>query len=371
MTSADQSNVEIAVPAKTAGQVAVSANNRAIFAIAISVTALTVSVGSLVLNYTSTKADVAAQASPIVKAPVRSIRPIPQSSEMTPVTPPELKTDDVQIIPDGNNIYAYVKPTQEWLVFKEGNPTPETVDTDKVPAQVKNVAGKSANNTAIDLKAVEAQAKKATNNLAAITDPDPELKVNLLLEDPKTAAGILEGLSRLKAIHVPGAVRSGDPVMIFFDPRCPYCHQAFKQLDGKVDMLWIPTLALGDPSQGSGAARLMASLGNMSVKRDDAGAISDVILETDPERIARFREVMSNNSWPGNTPNELDGGAQFITEEAMTILRQLYSVGNTSNMLAVPTFIVPNEDGTASMYRGLDDTIINMILNPSQKRGNE
>jgi hypothetical protein len=149
------------------------------------------------------------------------------------------------------------------------------------------------------------------------------------------------------------------PVFAFFDPRCPYCHSAFDDLEGEVAVRWIPTLALGPGGEG-----IMSSImGDVTSQTDEAGQISTVTLNEDAGRVGRLMQQLGGDRL-AVTSTTLTNEQSFALDENMQVMRQLY--GSQASILGVPTFIVPQADGTAIMLRGYDAENMAEIIRVSE-----
>lgn len=172
--------------------------------------------------------------------------------------------------------------------------------------------------------------------------------INALLATPEPAGAILDLVGQAPAIEVPGDIDNGRPIFAFFDPRCPYCHQAYAALSGQYRIAWLPTLALGQQEQGE---PLMAGLLGPTEAAVEAGAITAVTLQEDADRLTRLDNVMRGQRIE---PGEMSDSQRFAINQNLTIAMQLYELH--SQPLGVPTFIVPKPDGTAVFIRGWDAT---------------
>ena len=86
------------------------------------------------------------------------------------------------------------------------------------------------------------------------------------------AGKVFGHLAKLAAVEDRAGKPEGGPtVYIFFDPRCPYCHAAFKALQSKVAARWIPVVVLGNPEDGRALAR-----GILAANRPHWGAARDL-----------------------------------------------------------------------------------------------
>lgn len=275
-----------------------------------------------------------------------------------------LGSDDIDILPagpGGGDTYAYIRPTRQWMRFDPAG-TPEQIDAGLVPEQMRRLAAARAEADVPTTQPVADpgdQARNAEASIPALTGDIPDLALNALLAQPDVAAPIIAALDQLAAIEVPGP-DTDQRLFVFFDPRCPYCHQAFEALDGKIAMTWIPVLALGDTADGRQiAATLIGATEKTSVTRNGE-AREGVALADDPDRVERLRAQMGGKTLAASGSPELDDGVAFALEENITVLRQLY--GKQTDLLGVPTFVQTRQDGTAIMYRGYDIPTVQALL---------
>lgn len=169
-----------------------------------------------------------------------------------------------------------------------------------------------------------------------------------LLANPESGAAILQSLSLAAGIEMPGEADNGTPIYAFFDPRCPYCHAAYKEINGMFRIKWLPTLALGVTPEGEGT---IAALLGQTEAGMDGGQMVAATLPDDPERADRLNAVLNSERLE---PAEITDAQRFIIDENLQIALQLYDYH--SEPFGVPTFIVPKPDGTAVLVRGWDPT---------------
>lgn len=148
-----------------------------------------------------------------------------------------------------------------------------------------------------------------------------------VLSDAESAAGILDALSQASAIVAEGEVSHEQPIYAFFDPRCPFCHKAMDELNGRAAVKWIPVSLLGDLQSAADTIEGMKTL-------ESGAAVASVVDGDVPEAT-------------GST--ETQGQ---MRDNAATLLA-LYE--GAQGEVAVPTILVPRADGTVTFYRGFDD----------------
>ena len=149
------------------------------------------------------------------------------------------------------------------------------------------------------------------------------------IEDPAVAGKVFGHLAKLAAVEDRAGKPEGGPtVYIFFDPRCPYCHAAFKALQSKVAARWIPVVVLGNPEDGRALAR-------------------GILAANDP--IGALRATFDKQGMRGAPSTELDAK---LTEnmEAFAAIFQ----ASPQTRPGVPTFFIPRPDGRLTMLVGYE-----------------
>lgn len=147
-----------------------------------------------------------------------------------------------------------------------------------------------------------------------------------ILSTPETAGPLLTAVGQASAIAVAGEIANELPIYAFFDPRCPYCKAAMEELNGKANINWIPVSLLGDLQSGSDMIDGMRTL----------------------EGQAAVTAAAQGNIPQATGSQETQGQLQ----DNAAILFALYK--GSDDVVAVPTFLIPRADGTATFYRGYD-----------------
>lgn len=181
-----------------------------------------------------------------------------------------------------------------------------------------------------------------------VVQPPSGPTLSELLAHPEAGPAILEQLSLHAGILAPGEVDNGNPIYAFMDPRCPYCHAAYRSLNGKFPIVWLPTLALGTTPEGE--ATIAGLLGETEAGLVQ-GRIDTVSLVEDPERLQRLDDVFHNQF---RSSAEINDAQRFVIEQNLQTALQLMEHHNEP--FGVPTFIIPRPDGTAVVTRGWDET---------------
>lgn len=269
-----------------------------------------------------------------------------------PSQPAAASGGDIRILTaeDGSN-YAIDGEGNAFAFNEAGVPT--LISNSDLPENLRDTAAEAGGVSAAGM--TRAADQRRTQAAQASQIDSGALKINALLAQPDVARKYLAAINRVAGVTVPGDIASGEfPVTIFYDPRCPYCHALFEQMDGKISARWVAVTALGDGSR-SPASYILGDVAAAQTNAD--GDIQAVTLSDDARRIERLRSVMTEGvSGAGMNPDEAQ---TFAMDEAMVILRQLY--GDQQSMLAVPTVLVPKRDGTATVYRGADASTVSEI----------
>lgn len=341
-----------------------SISRRSTIAVVLSVISVVVASAALlfVLIGPSRVAMTAPELPPVSSLSDGSAGAVPSGPAPTPYTS---ATPRVATAANGA-IYSFDPGTGQYFTMSADGQV-YTVAPDQVPAELRAQLAQAGpvptppSNAELDRATAQARAAIAAD--AGIENE--ELAINALLSRTDVAAEFLGVLDRLAGITAPGGISpEGFPVYAFMDPRCPFCHQAFEDLEGQVEVRWLPTLALGDG--GNGDAISATLMGEMTAERNDAGEITGVRFADDAQREERLAQQLGDRDMP-LTSRTLTEEQSFALTENLTVLRQLY--GRQGNLLGVPTFIVPRADGTAVMLRGYDDANIAEILRLSRERG--
>lgn len=163
------------------------------------------------------------------------------------------------------------------------------------------------------------------------------------IENASIGIQVLESLAQLEgALDAPAGTDARKTVTIFFDPRCPYCHQAFKELHGKVAVRWVPVLALGNPSEGTPLALSVLAAEN---RVDALGRVFDTRKAVaGPEASAELGAKLTEN---------------------LEAFSAVFAAAGRGLKPGVPTIFVPRSDGRVVIMVGYDkgdDARIRSIL---------
>ena len=115
----------------------------------------------------------------------------------------------------------------------------------------------------------EHQTNAAPLNPVIAPVSQPQSADQASITDPAIASKVQETLFALQGVDDFGKDLSAQKIIYtFFDPRCPYCGEAFKAMNGKLPVKWIPVIVLGNPEEGSLiAASLLSSPDRLEMMR--------------------------------------------------------------------------------------------------------
>lgn len=187
-----------------------------------------------------------------------------------------------------------------------------------------------------------AAAPRAIANPAAAAPTSPTTAAQGI-EDPEIASKVFGHLAKLAAVEDKAGKPEGTPpVYIFFDPRCPYCHAAFKALQGKVAARWIPVVVLGQADDGKAMARSILAASNP---------------------VEALRATFNKQGMRGAGSAELDARLTENVEAFAAIFQ-----ASPQLRPGVPTFFIPRPDGRLTMLTGYeagDEAKIEAVLRGS------
>jgi hypothetical protein len=278
---------------------------------------------------------------------------------IAPLATPDAGQGGVRIAQSGNgSIYAFDPATGLAFLFDANRAGPTPVETAAIPADIRTrlLSGPAAP-VAIDTAALDAQTAEARAALAAQATDQRRPPVNQLLGDAAITGEIVAALEQAQGIVRPGADGGAEPaVYAFFDPQCPYCHQAFAGLDGTIPVKWMPVSTLG-PRGDRLHAYIMAEVAVQEDTLDSGDITRSATFGPDEERGARLAEIMTGDTVPPEAA--LSEGQEFVLAENAELFR-LLSRG-AEEMRAVPSFFVRGPDGTAVWLRGYDEATPGLI----------
>ena len=193
---------------------------------------------------------------------------------------------------------------------------------------------------------VRLQARQAT----AKTAPGAPTAINAApgvntaaIDNPAIGGQVLDSLAQLEgAFDAPVGTEARKTITVFFDPRCPYCHQAFTELHGKLAVRWVPVLALGNPGEGTPLA--------LSVLAAD-------------DRVDALARVFATKKAAVGPAAPAELGAKLT--ENLEAFSAVFAAAGRGLKPGVPTLFVPRPDGRVVIMVGYekgDDARIRSIL---------
>ena len=150
------------------------------------------------------------------------------------------------------------------------------------------------------------------------------------IEDATIARKVTETLAKLEGVvDVPAGTPEGRVATIFFDPRCPYCHAAFKAMHGKVAARWVPVAVLGEAEVGAKMAAAILSA---------------------PDRVAALTTAFAGNGAPsGEVAPEMTTKVNENRDAFASIF-----AASPNLRPGVPTMFVPRPDGRLAIMVGYE-----------------
>lgn len=199
-------------------------------------------------------------------------------------------------------------------------PVPQAAEDARLVAQARELLrGQVGTPQAGTLPVAPAQPQAAqASNAGAIEDVEVAGKVMANLEKMEAVADYREGTDVKKIVTV------------FFDPRCPYCHNAFKAMRGKIAARYIPVLALGSNDEGRDMA-----LSILSAK----------------DRVDAMMKVMDSKT-PLGPVAQSPSYVEKLNENFQSFASIFAAAPNLRP--GVPTFFIPRADGRLVIMVGYE-----------------
>lgn len=194
------------------------------------------------------------------------------------------------------------------------------------------------------------ETKQPVANLAGDSQPvgsDTNKPVVDPFTTPAIAQKIMVQIARLHGVVRPD--KSGvapdvtKMITVFFDPRCPYCHQLFEAIDGKVPVRWIPVPVLQPTHVG-----VKSSFFILDAKGDAGKAIQEAFSYVGEGSVAHTPEEAQK--WVDAVPVH-EEEKHWLQDSLMSFVA-LHKSRNGN--IGVPSIIVPHADGTISMHDGYE-----------------
>ena len=124
---------------------------------------------------------------------------------------------------------------------------------------------------------------------------------------------------------------SGKPIYAIFDPQCPHCHAAYREIARDVPIRWLPVALVGDPDKGR---RIISEI--MAAVADDPSATREQLDEAFADRL-------------GGTEG-IDPAAEEVHAANVSLLVTLAEAMQAP--AGVPLFAVPRPDGSVAFHSG-------------------
>lgn len=162
-----------------------------------------------------------------------------------------------------------------------------------------------------------------------------------VIPDPAVGRNVLDALMALPAIGgvtVPG----DDPIIAFFDPRCPYCYSAHKALGARADVRWVPVPALGDVLNGAALIRAIMGSGDPTASLDQAMHNEEARRKGNPGAIRPLAPIQETQATKDQLAISFDAFVQ--------IAKALQAAG--AQGIGVPLFIVRSRSGQVGAFIG-------------------
>lgn len=163
------------------------------------------------------------------------------------------------------------------------------------------------------------------------------------IADTNVASQLFTGLASLASItDVPQGVQANErnTIVMFFDPRCPYCQAAHKALAGKYPIRFVP----------------VSVLGNAETQLDALPDIRGVLRQQD--RVTALHNLMANNS--AGLDKSADANLDKEVNQNMEVWLSL-AANLPDRAPAVPLFVVPKASGKAAVIKGWDNAMIPVV----------
>lgn len=354
-------------------------NGLAIAAMTVSALALAIAAGNTAILITRDSgpaaqppqlATISQSALPVLAAPPPAAAPLPVAVP-TFGAPAGAPGEAVRIASADGAIYAFDPTSGLHFRFDPAGGGAIPIPAQEVPEAARATLAVAAPAPAFDTAALDRATAQAREAIGATGEDARRPRVNALLADAKIAGEIVATLDQAVGIFLPASAAPDEltpTIYAFFDPRCPYCHQAFETLDGQHAIMWLPVASLG-PGSDPLFPHILGEIGLAAAPagEGDAGATPTqrAIAAEDPERGMRFRDAMRDRMPPAAQP--LTEGQSFALDENMALFRLLYS--GQESIAGVPSFLVRKPDGTALFLRGYDAQTPEIIASALRQEG--
>jgi len=163
------------------------------------------------------------------------------------------------------------------------------------------------------------------------------------ISDLSVASQLLTGLSSLASISDTPAGQQAtekNTIVMFFDPRCPYCQAAHKALSGKYPIRFVPVSVLGD----------------QATQLDALPGIRGVLKQQDKVKALHNLMAQQTQGLDMSADANLDKEINQNLEVWLTLAANL-----PDRAPAVPLFVVPKASGKVAVLKGWDNSMMPVV----------
>jgi glutaredoxin len=163
------------------------------------------------------------------------------------------------------------------------------------------------------------------------------------IADLSVASQLLTGLSSLASItDTPAGMQGNEKntIVMFFDPRCPYCQAAHKALSGKYPIRFVPISVLGD----------------QTTQLDALPGIRGVLRQQDKVKALHNLMAQQTQGLDMTADPNLDKEVNQNLEVWLTLAANL-----PDRAPAVPLFVVPKASGKVAVLKGWDNGMMPIV----------
>ncbi|MUO72901.1 hypothetical protein [Agrobacterium vitis] len=163
------------------------------------------------------------------------------------------------------------------------------------------------------------------------------------ISDLNVAGQLLNGLSSLASISDTPAGQQAtekNTIVMFFDPRCPYCQAAHKALAGKYPIRFVPISVLGD----------------QATQLDALPGIRGVLKQQDKVKSLHNLMAQQTQGLDMSPDANLDKEINQNLEVWLTLAANL-----PDRAPAVPLFVVPKASGKVAVLKGWDNSMMPVV----------
>ena len=163
------------------------------------------------------------------------------------------------------------------------------------------------------------------------------------ISDLSVAGQLLNGLASLASISdTPAGQQANEKntIVMFFDPRCPYCQAAHKALSGKYPIRFMPISILGD----------------QATQLDALPGIRGVLKQQDKVKALHNLMAQQTQGLDMSADANLDKEVNQNFEVWLTLAANL-----PDRAPAVPLFVVPKASGKVAVLKGWDDAMMPVV----------